>query len=46
MDVKQIFFQTSGSVHTNYPSRANGTTVTAKTWLNPTVIGMGIGYRF
>jgi outer membrane protein len=45
-DVKQIFFQTSGNVHTNYPDRAHGTTVTAKTWLNPTVIGMGIGYRF
>ncbi len=46
VDVKQIFFQTSGQVHTNYPNHANGTTVTAKTWLNPTVIGMGIGYRF
>jgi len=46
VDVKQIFFQTSGSVHTNYPSHANGTTVTARTWLNPTVVGAGIGYRF
>lgn len=39
-DVKQIFVHTSGDVHTLVG------TVKAKTWLNPTVIGLGIGYRF
>lgn len=37
-DVKQIFFKTF--------ARANGGTIKANTWLDPTVIGAGIGYRF
>ena len=39
-DIKQIFLHTTAKVD------ALGTTVTAKTWLNPLVIGAGIGYRF
>jgi outer membrane protein len=39
-DVKQIFLNTTAHVD------ALGTTVAAKTWLNPLVIGAGIGYRF
>lgn len=39
-DVKQIFLNTTAHVD------ALGTTVTAKTALNPLVIGAGIGYRF
>ena len=35
----------SGNVHANVGGRG-GTYVSAKTWLNPTVVGMGIGYRF
>ena len=38
MDVKQIFLNTTASV--------NGGAVRAKTALNPTVVGAGIGYRF
>jgi outer membrane protein len=37
-DVKQIFVNTRASI--------NGGTIQAKTALNPTVIGAGIGYRF
>jgi outer membrane protein len=37
-DVKQIFNKTY--------ARANGGTIKANTWLSPTVIGAGIGYRF
>ncbi len=37
-DVKQIFVNTTASV--------NGGTIQAKTSLNPTVVGAGIGYRF
>jgi len=40
-DVKQIFVRTEGDVHV-----ANGPTLKAKTWLNPTVVGVGLGYRF
>jgi outer membrane protein len=39
-DVKQIFLNSTAKVD------ALGTTVTAKTSLNPLVIGAGIGYRF
>ena len=39
-DVKQIFLHSNASVD------ALGTTVKAQTWLNPLVIGAGIGYRF
>jgi outer membrane protein len=39
-DVKQIFLHSNASVD------ALGTTVKASTWLNPLVIGAGIGYRF
>lgn len=39
-DAKQMFFQTTANIDS-----AVGR-VTAKTWLNPTVIGAGIGYRF
>ena len=39
-DVKQIF------VHSNASVDALGTTIKASTWLNPLVIGAGIGYRF
>jgi len=45
VDVKQIFLKTQGPVHTNIGG-PSGTYVQAKTWLNPTVVGMGIGYRF
>lgn len=45
VDVKQIFMRTSGNVHANVGG-PGGTYVSAKTWLNPTVVGMGIGYRF
>ncbi len=37
-DVKQIF--------TRVEARINGGTITAKTWLNPTIVGAGIGYKF
>ncbi len=37
-DVKQIFINTT--------ARINGGTIVAKTALNPTVVGAGIGYRF
>lgn len=40
VDVKQIFVKTSGDVHTVLGK------VHASTWLNPTVVGVGIGYRF
>jgi len=39
-DVKQIFVRTAGDVNT-----AIGR-VGARTWLNPTVVGVGLGYRF
>ncbi len=39
-DVKQIFLNTTAHVD------ALGTTIVAKTALNPLVIGAGIGYRF
>lgn len=39
-DVKQMFFQTNASISTAVGH------VGARTWLNPTVIGAGIGYRF
>lgn len=39
-DVKQIFLRTSGDVHTAIGK------VRASTWLNPTVVGVGVGYRF
>jgi outer membrane protein len=39
-DVKQIFLNTDAHVD------ALGTTVKARTSLDPLVIGMGIGYRF
>lgn len=39
-DIKQIFLKTTAKVD------ALGTTVKADTWLNPLVIGFGIGYRF
>ena len=37
-DVKQIFVSTK--------AKLNGGAITAKTALNPTVIGVGVGYRF
>lgn len=37
-DVKQIFVSTNATI--------NGGAVNAHTWLNPTVVGAGIGYRF
>ena len=37
-DVKQVFLNTE--------ARINGGTIIAKTALNPTIIGAGIGYRF
>lgn len=37
-DVKQIF--------TRVEARINGGAIRAKTWLNPTIIGAGIGYKF
>lgn len=37
-DVKQIFLKTT--------ARVNGGAIVAKTWLNPTVVGAGIGFRF
>jgi len=45
MDVKQIFMRVQGPVHTNIGG-PRGTTVQARTWLNPTVVGVGVGYRF
>jgi outer membrane protein len=39
-DVKQMFFQTTADI-----ASAVGP-VTAKTWLNPTVVGASLGYRF
>ncbi len=38
MDVKQIFLNTTASI--------NGGVIKAKTALNPTVVGAGVGYRF
>lgn len=38
VDVKQIFVKTT--------ARINGGAIVAKTWLNPTVVGAGIGFRF
>ena len=38
VDVKQIFLDTT--------ARINGGAIIAKTSLNPTVVGAGIGYRF
>jgi outer membrane protein len=40
LDVKQLFLNTTAHVD------ALGTTITAKTALNPLVVGAGIGYRF
>jgi outer membrane protein len=37
-DVKQIFVSTTASI--------NGGAINAHTWLNPTVVGVGLGYRF
>ena len=38
VDVKQIFMRTTAKI--------NGGAVTAKTWLNPLVVGAGLGYKF
>jgi outer membrane protein len=37
-DVKQVFLETSGHI--------NHSTIIAKTALNPTIVGLGVGYRF
>lgn len=41
VDVKQIFVRTAGDV-----GLKGGGQVRASTWLNPTVVGVGVGYRF
>jgi len=41
VDYKQIFVHTNGKA-----GITEGPTVKAKSWLNPAVVGVGIGYRF